>query len=99
MTTKSDAVRAFYRSNPYPSYGAQIRRHHIDWYQKYCAKPGRYLEAGCGTGHIMLGIATSLPQHQYWAIDFSDKSIEIARQLARDHGVALIKTDTLGKRG
>ncbi len=87
MVSTTESVRAFYRSHPYPSYGERIKRRHIAWYQKYCTKPGRYLEAGCGTGHIMLGIATSLPQHRYWAIDISDNSIEVARRLAREHGV------------
>jgi len=82
-------VREFYRAHPYPAYGEALKRRHLEWYRKYCAKPGRYLEAGCGTGHIMLGIATSLPQHRYWAIDLSDKSIAIARRLAEDHGVAV----------
>ena len=89
MTVKTEAVRAFYRKHPYPSYGEPIKRRHIEWYRKHCSAPGRYLEAGCGTGHIMMGIATSLPQHQYWAIDLSDNSIATARQLAEQHGVAV----------
>ena len=83
----TDAIRAFYRANPYPSYGEAIKRRHIEWYRKHCERPGRYLEAGCGTGHIMVGIASSLPQHEYHAIDLSDASIEIARRLAEAHGV------------
>ncbi len=87
MVSTTESVRHFYRSHPYPSYGERIKRRHIEWYRKYCATPGRYLEAGCGTGHIMMGIATSLPQHRYWAIDISDNSIEVARRLAQEHGV------------
>lgn len=83
----TETVRAFYRANPYPAYGEAIKRRHIPWYRKHFGKPGRYLEAGCGTGHVMVGIATSLPQHQYFAIDMSDASVDVARQLARSHGV------------
>ena len=89
MVGTTESVRQFYRQHPYPSYGEKIRAWHIPWYQKYCQTPGRYLEAGCGTGHIMLGIAASLPQHEYWAIDLSDQSIAVAERLAKDHGIAV----------
>lgn len=87
MTSVTDRVRAFYRANPYPSYGEAIKQRHIAWYKKHCARPGRYLEAGCGTGHVMTGIAVNLPQHDYHAIDLSDASIAVAREVTQANGV------------
>lgn len=89
MADTTETVRAFYRRFPYPSYNAPITRPHNAWYRRLCAEPGRYLEAGCGTGHVFVGIARELPQNQYWAIDFSDQSMEIARRVAKDNDVTV----------
>lgn len=87
MISQTDSVRQFYREFPYPSYGEQLKRRSIDIYRRYCEKPGRYLEAGCGTGHVLIGTATSLKHLDYWAIDISETSLEVARKVAADHDI------------
>ena len=87
MTAKTDAVRTFYLKYPYPSYGAQVKQRFVEHYERYCAEPGRYLEAGCGTGHIMTGNALSLPHLEFHAIDLSENSIAVAKKVTEENGV------------
>ena len=57
----SEEVKQFYRSNPYPAYGTAAKTKAANVYAKYCTTPGKYLEAGCGTGHVVAGSAVTLP--------------------------------------
>jgi SAM-dependent methyltransferase len=86
MSAITDRVRAFYRQHPYPSYGTTLKTKAAASYARYCEKPGRFLEAGCGTGHVLVGTATALPHLEYWAIDLSEASVAVAERLAREHG-------------
>jgi SAM-dependent methyltransferase len=56
-------------------------------YAKYCKAPGKYLEAGCGTGHVVVGSALMFPELEFYAVDFSDASIKIAESVANSNGV------------
>jgi SAM-dependent methyltransferase len=87
--SKTDLVRAFYTQHPYPSYAATLKTKAAAFYRKYCETPGRFLEAGCGTGHVLVGTALSLPHLEYWAIDLSEESLRIATALARQHGARI----------
>ena len=89
MSPVTERVRDFYRRYPYPSYGAVLKTKAAAFYREYCAEPGRFLEAGCGTGHVLVGTATILPHLEYWAVDLSEASIRIAEHLARDHAVKI----------
>jgi len=87
--TVSDEVKQFYRSNPYPSYGNAVKTKPGNVYAKYCTNPGKYLEAGCGTGHVVAGSALILPNLDFYAIDFSDESMEVAKKVADAHNVKI----------
>lgn len=88
-SSKTDLVREFYTRHPYPSYAATLKTKAATFYRKYCEMPGRFLEAGCGTGHVLTGTATSLPHLEYWAIDLSRESLRIAETLAHQHGARI----------
>lgn len=46
----------------------------------YCLElPLRILEVGTGTGCIVVAMARALPQHQYTAIDISNRAVRLAR--------------------
>ena len=66
--TLSDAVKQFYTDNPYPAYGTAAKTKAANSYVKYCARPGKYLEAGCGTGHMVAGSAVTMPHLEYYAV-------------------------------
>ncbi len=44
------------------------------------------LDAGCGTGHLLLGVALTFPDGEFSGIDFSGSSIEVARALFAKYG-------------
>jgi len=85
--TVSDAVKRFYTNNPYPAYGTAAKTKAAKAYLKYCSKPGRYLEAGCGTGHVVAGSAVMMPHLDFYGIDFSEASLEIAKKVAEANNV------------
>lgn len=47
----------------------------------------RILDAGCGTGHRLVGTARRYPGAQFIGLDMCEKSLEVARNLARKHAV------------
>lgn len=87
--TISDEVKQFYSDNPYPAYGTAAKTKAARSYLKYCTKPGKYLEAGCGTGHVVTGSALLMPHLDFYAVDFSDASLKIAETVARANNVEI----------
>ena len=85
----SEDVQQFYRNNPYPAYGVAAKTKAANEYAKYCTAPGKYLEAGCGTGHVVVGSAITLPNLEFYAVDFSDASLEIAKKVAEANNVTI----------
>ena len=85
--TVSDEVKQFYTNNPYPAYGTAAKTKAAKAYAKYCTKPGKYLEAGCGTGHVVAGSAIMMPHLEFHAVDFSEASLNIAREVAKANNV------------
>ena len=85
----SEDVKQFYRNNPYPAYGVAAKTKAASEYAKYCTSPGKYLEAGCGTGHVVAGSAITLPNLEFYAVDFSDSSLEIAKKVAEANNVKI----------
>jgi SAM-dependent methyltransferase len=47
----------------------------------------RILDAGCGTGHRLVGVARRYPGAYFTGIDMTEASLGVADQLARHHGV------------
>lgn len=88
-------VRRFYEATPYPDLGAKPKNpaHWLGPALRHLTaperRPFRYLDAGCGTGHSVVGVAV---RHSDWdisAIDLSAPSLAIAKQLAENHGAAI----------
>jgi SAM-dependent methyltransferase len=87
-----DAIRTLYEWKPYPGLGAQPKKSD-NWLlpiqDRLPRRVLRYLDAGCGTGHSVVGMAKARPEWQYCAVDISRPSLDIAAQLARKHGVQI----------
>ncbi len=88
-----ESVRQFYRAAPYPDLGAKPKNPE-GWIAAVrdvlgagrLDGPIAYLDAGCGTGHVIVGVAMRHPGWTCHGIDLSDVSLDIARQLAERHG-------------
>lgn len=48
---------------------------------------GRVLDAGCGTGHTLVGMARRFPKAHFTGLDMCGRSLGIARDLAKRHDV------------
>ena len=87
------AVRRMYEFAPYPDLGAALKNPRplyapiADDLNRRGAL--RYLEAGCGTGHFLVGVAKAHPDWQCFGIDLSEASLAIARDLAARHGAKI----------
>lgn len=89
--TDEGSVRKMYEFAPYPDLGADLK----DARQVFAPaaarlgadKPLRFLDVGCGTGHLLVGTAKAFPHWQCHGIDLSDASLGVARQMAEKHGV------------
>ena len=51
----------------------------------------RVLDAGCGTGHIVVGFAKQYPDAHFIGVDASQRSIDTARRLAENYGVSNVE--------
>jgi SAM-dependent methyltransferase len=51
----------------------------------------RVLEAGCGTGHYLVGMALRYPNASFLGVDLSNQSLAVARRLAQRHGATNIE--------
>jgi SAM-dependent methyltransferase len=49
------------------------------------------LDAGCGSGHRLVAFAKRFPEARFTGIDMTERSIELAGQLAAQHGVNNIR--------
>lgn len=45
----------------------------------------RVLDAGCGTGHIMVALALRYPKSHFIGLDACERSLDVARRLAEHH--------------
>ena len=88
-------VRRFYEASPYPDLGAKPQNPAgwltpaLDHLEVGRGRPLRYLDAGCGTGHSVVGVALAHPDWEVSAIDLSGPSLAIARELAAIHGATI----------
>jgi SAM-dependent methyltransferase len=83
-------VRAMYEFAPYPDLGAGLKDMslYLDVLRPDLMAIGkvRFLDVGCGTGHIIVGVAKQYPSWQCYGIDLSEASLRIASALAAKHG-------------
>lgn len=88
MSSTTDIVREFYMEHPYPHYGFSAFTRGPQIYKHYCTKEGgTFLEAGCGTGHGIAGAAVVMPHLEFYGVDLSENSLNIARQVAEANNV------------
>lgn len=88
------AVRRMYETAPYPDLGAEPKdaKRLIEPVLRHLTGDTtgiRFLDVGCGTGHLLVGTAKAYPGWSCHGIDLSDASLSIARQLAEMHGVGV----------
>ncbi|MFN2508922.1 MAG: class I SAM-dependent methyltransferase [Chthoniobacterales bacterium] len=85
-------IRQSYEELPYPGIKSQRLRPvwqiaPLEWIRAMCppSEKGiqRILVAGCGTGNEAFAIRKRMPQAEIVAVDFSGRSIELARELGR----------------
>lgn len=86
-------VRALYEHAPYPDLGAGLKDPTHSFAAIIDALAGRanvtFLEAGCGTGHMLVGVAKRFPGWECHGLDLSQASLDVARQLADMHGASV----------
>ena len=51
------------------------------------------LDAGCGTGHRLVGLARRFPRASVLGIDMTDASLDVCRQLAQKHNAANVRLE------
>lgn len=87
------AVRAMYEQTPYPDLGANLKS--LDFYMNAIRqefderRPIRFLDIGCGTGHLVVGIAKRYEHWKCYGIDLSEASLAIGAQLSQLHNVSV----------
>jgi SAM-dependent methyltransferase len=84
------SVRAMYERAPYPGLGAGLKDMSLflDVVEPKLAgrHSVRFLDAGCGTGHYLVGVAKRNPDWSCFGLDLSQASLDVAAQLATRHG-------------
>lgn len=92
-TTGEEAVRALYEAAPYPDLGADLKtlEHYLRPVESDLAqmKGVRLLNAGCGTGRLLVSIATRHPDWVCCGIALSEETLSRAEELARHHRVTV----------
>jgi len=95
MRRSESDVQRFYEAAPYPDLGAKPKNpahwlsSALEHLNVSAARPLRYLDAGCGTGHSVVGVALAHPDWEVSAIDLSGPSLATARELAAMHGATI----------
>lgn len=90
------SVRSMYERAPYPGLGAGLKDPDVTIrpVEDDLTSRGRvrFLDAGCGTGHYLVGVAKKYPEWECHGIDLSQASLDIAQALAERHGVSISLT-------
>ena len=83
------AVREMNERAPYPGLGSGLKDPGIFIDPLKLELRGRanirFLDAGCGTGHFLVGVAKVRPQWTCFGVDLSQASLDIAAELAKKH--------------
>jgi SAM-dependent methyltransferase len=91
------AVRAMYERYPYPSPISgdslieDVANGLYAMFGERSLQGWRVLDAGCGTGHRLVGVARRYPEADFTGIDMTAASLDVARDLARKHGVGNLR--------
>ena len=84
-------VQEFYARSPYPDLGVGLKdpKHWLEAFKAVAPLPrqGRYLDAGCGTGHVICGFAKKHADWNNVGIDLSEPSLQVANELKKKHSI------------
>jgi SAM-dependent methyltransferase len=87
------AVRDMYERAPYPGLGSGLKDPGIfidPLKGELVGRTGiRFLDAGCGTGHFLVGVAKARPDWTCSGLDLSQASLDVAFELAKLHGATV----------
>lgn len=95
MANEENKVQELYEASPYPDLGAALKdprnslRPIVSRLDRNEADGLNYLEAGCGTGHLLIGTAKHKPHWNCAGIDLSSASLAVAEQLAKKNGCSV----------
>jgi SAM-dependent methyltransferase len=85
-----DAVRGMYEDAPYPDLGSDLKDLglYLNPIRADLSKRDeiKFLDVGCGTGHVLVGVAKSHPEWDCYGIDLSKASLDVATELSKMHG-------------
>lgn len=88
----TSSVRTMYEYAPYPDLGGDLKdiSTYTDAVSEQLKARGkvRFLDAGCGTGHLLVGTAKRFPHWTCSGLDLSNASLDVAKQLIDMHGVS-----------
>lgn len=93
------SVRAMYEVYPYPSPIAgdslieDVANGLYALFGERSLKGWRVLDAGCGTGHRLVAVARRYPGASFVGIDMTTASLDVAKRLARKHGVGNLRLE------
>jgi SAM-dependent methyltransferase len=99
----SERVRRQYERFPYPDYDPDWDRPQllvsghlglmceVLWAGKKSPKDLRVLDAGCGTGSPLVAMAMNFPDADIVGVDFSETSLDKARQMAETYNVKNVR--------
>lgn len=91
QTSNEKDVQSFYEDAPYPGIHDALKdpTKMLDEAAILLGHPPdktiNYLEAGCGTGHYLVGVAKQNPHWHCVGIDLSSASIDVCKQLNQNH--------------
>lgn len=83
-----------YEQAPYPDLGAGLKdiSYYWDRVPQISSRRGvRFLDAGCGTGHLLVGVAKRFPSWTCCSVDLSKASLAVAEKLAERHAAANVR--------
>jgi SAM-dependent methyltransferase len=84
-------VRSMYQAFPYPSPTVgdtlieDVAMSFLSFFGNDPLTGKRILDAGCGTGHRLLGVAQNYPDAHFVGVDMTPASLDVARTLMRKH--------------
>ena len=82
----TDDVRAMYEAFPYPGPHDgpiyDVANNLAVLFPGQTLEGKRILDAGCGSGQRLLGAATRYPKAEFWGIDMTLASLDVARRAA-----------------
>ncbi len=92
--TPTTKVQSMYTGNPFPpvsregqytKFADSMKQLAVD--NGFNLKNMKVLDAGCGTGVMIRGLAAAIPEASFTGIDLTDASLNIAKKIANEQGL------------